>query len=201
MRKIKNMRKKHLKKQKIDIYCYIIMLKGKDDTFMNDSYIEVLVKKKTPVSYIVAKELLILITIGFFLSFFLFKNFLLPVAGVLMCIADYFLFLSMDLEYEYLFLNGSLQIDKILGKQKRKQYLELMLDKVEVAAPKGSGHLDQFKNQQAIIKDCYSGNEEHCYIIMYRFGKELWEVRIEKNEKLLKAMKSEAPRKVFLEMN
>lgn len=166
---------------------------------MNDSYIEVLVKKKMPVSYKAAMVLLILVTIGFFLSFFLFKNILLPVAGIVLCIADYFVFFFMDLEYEYLFLDGSLQIDKIMSKQKRKQYLDLNLDKLEAAAPKGSVHLEGFRNQKAIIRDCSSGNEENCYILMYRLGKELWEVRIEANEKLLKAMRAAAPRKMFLE--
>ena len=42
------------------------------------------------------------------------------IGPVIMIALDVFLFRSMDVEYEYLFVNGSLDIDKIMAKSRRK---------------------------------------------------------------------------------
>ena len=83
---------------------------------MSDYYTEQLVKKKPEGKDIIIKILLVFCTV---LSFFfvLLLPFLL-ILPVLMIVLDYFMFRRLDLEYEYLYVNGDLDIDKIMGKQK-----------------------------------------------------------------------------------
>lgn len=167
---------------------------------MIDGYVEVLVKKKTRMIMKITKLFMIIVTIGVFLSFFLFWNPFILVAGFVLCIIDYFIFLPMDMEFDYLYVDGTLQIDKILSKQKRKKYLELELGKIEKAAPKGSAHLVDYWEKKKLVKDCTTGEDnQNYYSIMYRFGKELWEVRIIPDKQIVEAMRKVAPRKVFLD--
>lgn len=164
-----------------------------------DGYVEVLVKKKTPVFMKIMKLFMIIVTIGVFLSFFLFWNPFILLAGFIMCFIDYVVFLPMDMEFEYLYMDGLLQIDKILSKQKRKKYLELELEKIEKAAPKGSAHLVDYWEKKKLVKDCTTGeDDQNYYSIIYRAGKELWEVRIVSDKQIVDAMRKAAPRKVFL---
>ena len=53
-----------------------------------------------------------------------------------------------DLEYEYLYLDKELSVDKIMAKSKRKRVGTYSLDRMEVFAPVYSYHLDNFKNRQ-----------------------------------------------------
>ena len=38
---------------------------------------------------------------------------------------DIYLFRSMDIEYEYLYINGNLDVDKIMSKSRRKKVFEM----------------------------------------------------------------------------
>ena len=47
----------------------------------------------------------------------------------------YFKLPSFDLEFEYLYVNGELDVDKIMSKTKRKRVARIDMDKVELIAP------------------------------------------------------------------
>ena len=85
---------------------------------MGDFYTEQLVKRQKASSTTLIKAILIILTV---LSVVLI--FMIPfgiIGPVVMIALDVFLFRSMDVEYEYLFVNGSLDIDKIMSKSRRK---------------------------------------------------------------------------------
>ena len=80
---------------------------------MNDFYTEQLVKKKTTGTSIVVKCVMIAVTVAsFFVTLFIPFGIILP---VILILADVFVFRSQNLEFEYLYVNGDLDIDKIMG--------------------------------------------------------------------------------------
>lgn len=81
-----------------------------------------------------------------------------------------------DLEYEYLYLDKELSVDKIMAKSKRKRVGTYSLDRMEVFAPVYSYHLDNFKNRQVKEKD-YSIGEvlqpDGRYAMYYEGGEKI----------------------------
>ena len=102
-------------------------------------------------------------------------------------------------EYEYLYLDKELSVDKIMAKSKRKRVGTYSLDRMEVFAPVYSYHLDNFKNRQVKEKD-YSIGEvlqpDGRYAMYYEGGEK---ILLSPNEELVKVLKNMAPRKVFSE--
>ena len=100
---------------------------------MGDFYTEQLIKKKTDGKDIAIKILLIVLTvISFFIVFLLPLLILVP---ILFIVADVFLFRRMDVEYEYIYINGDLDIDKVMHKERRKHMLSVNVKDVEMLAP------------------------------------------------------------------
>ena len=164
---------------------------------MSDSYVECLVKAKQPTWAKILKVLLIALTVLSCLVMFVFIIFL-PVA-LAAGVGAYFLNMYTDLEYEYLYLDKELSVDKIMAKSKRKRVGTYSLDRMEVFAPVYSYHLDNFKNRQVKEKD-YSIGEvlqpDGRYAMYYKGGEK---ILLSPNEELVKVLKNMAPRKVFSE--
>ena len=164
---------------------------------MSDAYVECLVKAKQPAWAKILKVLLITLTVLSCLVMFVFIIFL-PVA-LAAGVGAYFLNMYTDLEYEYLYLDKEISIDKIMAKSKRKRVAAYSIDRMEVFAPVFSYHLDNFKNRQVKEKD-YSIGEvlqpDGRYVMYYEGGEK---VILSPNEELVKVLKNVAPRKVFSE--
>lgn len=95
---------------------------------MSDSYVECLVKAKQPTWAKILKVLLIALTVLSCLVMFVFIIFL-PVA-LAAGVGAYFLNMYTDLEYEYLYLDKELSVDKIMAKSKRKRVGTYSLDRM-----------------------------------------------------------------------
>lgn len=86
---------------------------------MSDLYSELLVKKeKTPKDSLIKYGLMALIAVFCFLGVFMMPILLLVAVGL--GVAYYFIVPGTDVEFEYLFVNGELDIDKIMSKAKEK---------------------------------------------------------------------------------
>lgn len=164
---------------------------------MSETYIECLVKAKPSMLGKFFKYLLILLTammlVLMFLTMTAFPFILAAVAGV----GAYFVGMYTDLEYEYLYLDKELTIDKVMGKTKRKRVAVYQLERMEIFAPIKSYHLDNFRNRQTKDKDYSIGYEEQPdlrYVMYYEGGERLI---LSPSPELVKIMKNAAPRKVF----
>ena len=162
---------------------------------MNETYVEWLVKRKTPSYMTLLKILTIMLTVCFVLLGF----FLLPamIIAVLLGVAAYFIYLNSDVEYEYLYVDKELTVDKVMAKSRRKRVATYDLGKIEILAPIKSWHLDNYKNRTDKTVDYSSGEEkqpDRRFAFFYD-GKQ--RVLIEPNEEMIKAMQTVAPRKVF----
>lgn len=162
---------------------------------MNETYVECLIKRKTPTHLKMLKILLVTLTVFFVLVGIA----LIPALlfGIAFGVSAYFMHLNTELEYEYLYVDKELTVDKVMAKTKRKRIAVFSVDKMEIVAPVNSWHLDNYKNRNDKTVD-YSSREvkqpEARYVFYYE-GRQ--KVIFEPNEDLIKAMQFAAPRKVF----
>lgn len=161
---------------------------------MGDS-IEYMIKKKPSVVMQFLKVLCIMLTVAFFLCS------LYTVVGLILAILfgvlAYFAKMNGELEYEYLYVEKTLDIDKIMAQSKRKHVATYELERIEILAPLNSYHLDNYKNRTVKVLDYSSGVEEKPekrYCFFYE-GNE--KIIFEPNEEMIRAFKNAAPRKVF----
>lgn len=163
---------------------------------MSDTYVECLVEAKPSMVGKFFKVLLIMLTVVFglmaFIGFF-FGLILAVITGV----GAYFVNLNTDVEYEYLYLDKELTVDKIMAKTKRKRVGTYSMERMEILAPIKSYRLDSYKNRQVKVKDYSIGEElqpDKRYLMFYEGGEKLV---LSPSEDLVKAIKNVAPRKVF----
>ena len=164
---------------------------------MSETYVECLVKKKTSSGMMFLRMLTIAMAVAFlFAGLFLFILQALLV-GLAMAVAAYFVYMNTDLEYEYLYLDKEITIDKVMAKTKRKGVTKYEIESMEILAPIKSWHLDEYKNRTVKTVDYSSGveNQPDMRYAMYYDGG--IRVILEPSMDMVKAIKNIAPRKVF----
>ena len=87
---------------------------------MSDLYQEILISRETPFINKVAKIAAYVVTALFLFAGFMFLNIFLLIIGAVMAVCCYIFLPRLDVEYEYLYVNGELDIDAIYSKQKRE---------------------------------------------------------------------------------
>ena len=165
---------------------------------MNDSVIEVMVDQKTTIGIKVLRVVLVCATVLMAL-WSLFFGLISVILAVLLGVAAYFVGLRTKVEYEYAYFDKELDVDVIYSMQKRKHIITYDLAQLEVMAPRGSYHLDSYKNRDIKAKDFSTRipeNEGNVYV-MYLAGSQ--KVIFEPTPELVKAIANIAPRKVFTE--
>lgn len=163
----------------------------------DDNYVEWLVKRKDPAYAVPVKILMVVICMVAVLSA------LQTVLGVIIMMAAgaaaYFVFLNLSVEYEYLFAEGGLSVDRILGRARRKKIFDCEKDDIQVVAPADSYVLKDYEKQGMKVKDFSSGRKDaKVYALMYQKGAENFKVLIEPNERMIGAMRRSFPRKVVI---
>lgn len=104
-------------------------------------------------------------------------------------------FPRLNIEYEYIFCDGQVDFDKIMGGEKRKTVLRIDFDTVEVVAPVNS---DAVRNQQNVkVRDFSSKDpDKRVYAIIGKVKEENTKILFEPTSKMLDVMWSKSPRKV-----
>lgn len=163
---------------------------------MNESYEEWIVARKGKGTDVWIKGAAYGITaVLFFLGLSRTPLFILAIAAAVAC---YFYLPNLELEYEYLYMNKELQIDKIMSKKKRQKVAEFSLDKMELLAKEESIQLESYKGRNLRKKDFSSGNKEAKRYVMIVGGEQMLWVYLEPSDSMLSSMKSAFPRQVFL---
>ena len=162
---------------------------------MNETYYEIMVKKKKSPVLQVAQIATAIMTVFFFLSMLI--GMLWGLIMAIVCgVASYFLKLFNSVEYEYLYIDKELQIDRILDQNKRKRMETLDLNELEVLAPIRSHELDRYRNSNAKKVDYSSGEESHD-MQKYMLVVNDKQIIFEPSEEMDKTIHMFAPRKVF----
>lgn len=167
---------------------------------MNDGYEEILVKKGKNAKDSFTKGMVysvvgILTAVGI-----VFFNPIFLLAAVIMGILAYYLILpNLDIEYEYLYVAGDIDIDKIMAKRKRKTVASYPKDNLEVMAPTGSDHVAEYV-KKGNVKDYTSQNPDiRTWTVVYNMEKSSEVVRLELTDEIAQDMRRYAPRQVFFD--
>lgn len=159
-----------------------------------DNIAEQLVEKKTTGADI-AKKVLISIAALTLASFFMFISIVtgfmaavIPAVGVLA--GGVWLLGSFNLEYEYIVTNNEMDIDKIIGRRKRKRMITVDISAAEDFAPYPSKE----EVNADVVVHAYSGSEVNAYYLITNH-KDYGKVKVifNPNEKIREAIVQELP--------
>ena len=170
-----------------------------------DSYMEYMVKKKHTFMDTLVKIIAIFIDGLFWAAGFLFLgtgilSTALLMIGLLGAFAIYYVVNpSTDVEYEYLYVDKTISIDKIMGKEKRKHLNDYTVDKMLLLCPEDSYKADEYKNQN--YKEInYSSNQESDdykrYTLYYEGNQK---ILLDLPVNFVKMVQNNAPRKVYFD--
>ncbi|MGN1165922.1 MAG: DUF6106 family protein [Lachnospiraceae bacterium] len=160
---------------------------------MSDFYTEQLIKKQPNMKDTLKKLGLIILAIVSVLVVFVFPIGI--IFSIIIIVLVCFLFTRLDIEYEYLYVNGDLDIDKIMHKSKRKRVFSANVKEMELLAPAGDHHLDQYRNTKVI--DLSSSSESaNLYAMIVPQNGVMTKLIFEPNETIIEGMFLMAPRKV-----
>lgn len=164
---------------------------------MTDTYVECMVKKQTKPILKFLKYFLITMTVLLGISFLMFGFLISLILAIAFGVGAYFSSKFTEVEFEYLYVDKQISVDKIYNQARRKKVATYDCEKMEVFAPIKSAKLDDYKNRQAKLSDYSSGVEKQpdTRYVMFYDGKE--KLIFEPNEAFVKALYNIAPRKVF----
>lgn len=162
----------------------------------NETYAEWLVKRTTPVyAYIARAAMIFLCVIAAILS-------VITVWGIIVlavaAVATYFLFLNLNLEFEYLVVNDRLTIDKIMSKTRRKKAWEGTMEEIQIIAPSDSYVLKDYERPGTKTLNFSSkAPDAKTYTLIHQAGGNGTKVIFEPNDKILHCLRMRSPRKVI----
>lgn len=164
---------------------------------MGETYVECLVARKPSITMKFFKILLIMITVVFLLLGVAMYNAVGLIIAVAAGVGAYFVSINADIEYEYLYVDKEISVDKVLAKSRRKKAGTFQLEQMEIFAPLNSHRLDSYRNAGGKVIDYSSGiaaQPERRYMMVCNGNTK---VILEPNEELIRAVRNIAPRKVF----
>ena len=167
----------------------------------NDLYAEWLVKRKNGGKELLIQVALVIVAVIGILAVVFFPTWGVFIAVVAVVLAV-FGFQMLKVEYEYIFVTDELQITPILNQQRRrnKKRVSIEMSKVITVAPMKGHALDPYTGNNKISQVDFSSRmpDANTYgIVVEDKGEKILYI-IEPNERLLRAMKNAAPRKVTL---
>ena len=162
---------------------------------MSETYVECLVARKPSMLLSFLKILLVMLSVVFVLA----GTVYLPglAVAIVTGVGAYFATMNASIEYEYLYLDREISVDKVMAKSRRKKANAFSVDQMEILAPLNSHRLDSYRNQNTKTIDYSSGvaaQPERRYMMVYEGN---MKVIFEPNAEMVKAIQSIAPRKVF----
>lgn len=166
---------------------------------MNESYKELLVKKEQGVGQKALRVGCIIPTVILGFLTFVFSSIPLFIITVALGVLDYFIYQWTDVEYEYLYLDKEISIDKIMAKTRRKKAATIEVGKIEIMAPVKSYQLDSYKNREVKTVDYSAGKDlpdQKLYVLYYEGNQKYF---LNLTEDFAKTIKGIIPRKVFTE--
>jgi hypothetical protein len=156
-----------------------------------------MVKRKPNIAMKLLYYILLSFTIVAVLLFLVSSSIVVALVAGLLAILTYFASLYTEIEYEYLYVDRQISVDKVLNRSRRKRVAAYDLERMEILAPFNSHRLDSYRQRSVKTSDYSYGKklEPDLRFAFYYDGKE--QVIFEPNEEMVKAISMVAPRKVF----
>ena len=166
---------------------------------MNESYKELMVKKESGLKEKLLRVLALIPTVLLGFLTLLTGNMIIFIIVIGLGVLCYFIFQWTDIEYEYLYLDKEINIDKIMAKTRRKRVAIISIEKMEILAPEKSHQLDSYRNRNVKAADYSAGHDmpEQKLYALYSEGNQKYLLNLD--EDFVKTIKGIAPRKVFMD--
>ena len=163
---------------------------------MGDTFCELIVPRAQRPSDILKKSLMIAGTItAVFFGLFVHPAGLAALAA--MIVVDYVFLPRLKVEYEYTYVNGSVDVAAVYSKQSRKKLDELELTEAECIAPSGSAVLNDYGDTFRVV-DYSTGSEKNPPYVAVFGGSDRRKVSLQMNDTMLEDLRARMPRRVFL---
>ena len=165
---------------------------------MNDGYEEILVKRQKSASDMLLRGLVIALAVVPVIVGVLCVSPLFLLIGAVIGVLGYYLILpNFDLEYEYLYVNGDIDIDKIMSKRKRKRVGSFTKDNLEIMAPTGSDQLASYVKNGKVLDYTSGDPQKKTWTLVFGSERTSEIVKLELTDTIAQDMRRYAPRKVF----
>lgn len=163
---------------------------------MNDSYAEWLIKRKVPFyAYILNAVLSVITAISVILAF---TTGVLAVILMFACAgALYLSYRNTRLEFEYLYVDNQLSVDKILGRAARKKFFECNMEEIQIIAPSDSHVLNEYRGNARIIDASSHQAGVKTYTAVVQKKGEIRKLVFEPSDKMMECFRRSAPRKIM----
>lgn len=143
----------------------------------------------------------------FVLMFFVLMFMGTPFGGIVFIIAValayilYRLVVSTNIEFEYCFTNGALDVDKIINVQRRKRVTELNARKIDIMASSKNSEYRRYLENGEIKKiyACTGPDADDLYFAIYTNDNGRNMLLFNPNDKIKEGFKKFNPQKVFLD--
>lgn len=155
----------------------------------NDTFVEQIIRRKSFFSKYVVKILAVLVALALIGLAYWFFTSIFPFFFAVICILLFFAFVYTVREFEYSFINGDVDVDRIDGKRKRKSVLSINCKEIKSMAPCADG--SEITGDFTEKHDFSIGprSEGRWYFIAEREDETRILVYISPNERLLDAFK------------
>jgi len=164
-----------------------------------DTYFEYMVKRKKNIGDVA--YILIIALLAVALIYWLLALSTTPIASLvfplqaLVVYLSYLAIIQKNIEFEYCLTGDTLDIDKIINKQKRKTIDSINIKKIISMAPTGSSNLPQIKGKK-IVNATSGTRDKKIYCIIYGENKAFF---FEPKEDMVEQMKKINPRNIFVD--
>lgn len=166
---------------------------------MDGQYCEAYVKRGALPKHKVIKVVIWIIAFGAFAAGLFGLGAIGFIASVVIVLIGVFVTPSFNVDFEYVYVDGQIDFDRITSGERRKTMLRVDLDNIEVMAPMSSHRMDQFKNRQGLTKHDFTSGQspENVYGLALSEGDKKVLVLFEPSEEMLALALRKAPRKVY----
>ena len=170
-----------------------------------DIFVEQLVRRKRKPSDYIKVFLCFAAAFVVIMLMFAFSN--VPYVGSLIFLAAaglvyliYNVGISVNLEYEYCFTNGALDVDKIIAARRRKRITDVNARDIEIMATTKNRAFSNYMQNSDIKKiyACSSVQDEGVYFVVYTKDSKKMMLLFNPNETIKDGFRRLNPQKVFL---
>lgn len=150
-----------------------------------DNFYEQLVSTEKPAKYTLAKTMVyVLVALALASSFI--GQMLLSILFLALAGGLFFIKKNFFLEYEYVFTNGEIDIDKIFEMKSRKRAITFSIKEIELLAIENSDAVKNFSNKPSKILSLFPENtKSKIYVAMVTGGAERVQIRFTPDEKFI----------------
>ncbi len=163
---------------------------------MEQLYAEAGCKPKTNAADMAKKTGIILLGVFGLYGVLFSGQILFSLVGIAGIIAVVFIYPRLNVEYEYIFCDGQIDFDKIMGGNRRKNIIKIDMDDIEIIGPVKASELSGYQNLK--VMDFSSRTPEgNTYAIIGKVKDQNMKILFDPSAKMVEAMRMKSPRKVL----